>query len=32
MAIMACMGYVMKNSKGNANALDVLEKIKAMIS
>ena len=31
-AIMACMGYVMKNSKGKANAQDVLEKIKSMIS
>ena len=30
--IMACMGYVMKNSKGKANAQDVLEKIKSMIS
>jgi len=26
------MGYVMKNSKGKANAQDVLEKIKSMIS
>ncbi len=31
-AIMACMGYVMKNSKGKANAQDVLAKIKSMIS
>ena len=31
-AIMAVMGYVMKNSKGKANAQDVLAKIKAMIS
>lgn len=31
-AIMACMGFVMKNSKGKANAQDVLEKIKSMIS
>ena len=30
-AIMAVMGYVMKNSKGKANAQDVLAKIKAMI-
>lgn len=31
-AIMACMGFVMKNSKGKANAQEVLEKIKSMIS
>lgn len=31
-AIMACMGFVMKNSKGKANAQDVLEKIKSLIS
>lgn len=30
-AIMACMGYVMKNSKGKANARDVLAKIKSLI-
>ncbi|MGN1132696.1 MAG: Asp-tRNA(Asn)/Glu-tRNA(Gln) amidotransferase subunit GatB [Ruminococcus sp.] len=31
-AIMACMGFVMKNSKGKANAQEVLEKIKSMIN
>ena len=31
-AIMAFMGFVMKNSKGKANAQEVLEKIKSMIS